>query len=99
MATKTWKLGEVCKGGIITVETSGKTITVIGKEWDNSAGYTRKTNQSNAKEWCRQSFRTESREVRRDLDNYLCDLTTYGYASKIIEWIESKVKLGNEFQY
>ena len=36
MATKTWKLGEICKGGIITVETKGNIVTIIGKEWDYS---------------------------------------------------------------
>ena len=34
MASKTWKLGEVCKGGVITVEATAKKVTVIAKEWD-----------------------------------------------------------------
>ena len=53
MATKTFKIGEYCKGGIITVEIKGKVISVIGKEWDYSKGSRKSSNQSNAKEWCR----------------------------------------------
>jgi hypothetical protein len=33
MYTKTWKIGEVCQGGIITVEIKNSAISVIGKEW------------------------------------------------------------------
>jgi hypothetical protein len=32
MYTKTWKIGEVCQGGIITVEIKNSAISVIG-EW------------------------------------------------------------------
>jgi hypothetical protein len=28
MATKTWKLGEVCKGGVITVETTKTQVKI-----------------------------------------------------------------------
>jgi hypothetical protein len=37
--TKTWKIGERCKGGIITVEISGNQVDVIAKDWDTSAGW------------------------------------------------------------
>lgn len=99
MATKTWKIGERCKGGIITVEIKGKVITVIGKEWDNSAGYTRSSNQSNAKEWCRETFHANNSQVKWNLDCYLSDLSTSYHASQIIDWVKSKVELNNEFQY
>jgi hypothetical protein len=49
MAKKTWKLGEVCRGGIITVETKENKVAIIGKEWDFAAGSNRGSNQSNAK--------------------------------------------------
>jgi hypothetical protein len=32
MAKKTFKIGEVCRGGVITVETTAKTVTIISKE-------------------------------------------------------------------
>jgi hypothetical protein len=95
--TKTWKLGEVCRGGIITVEITGKIIVVIGKEWDFSAGSRRSSNQSKAKEFTRGTAEATDPDARRKLDNFLTDLSTSYYADKIIEWIESKVKLGSEF--
>jgi hypothetical protein len=55
MATKTFKIGEYAKGGIITVEITGKVIVVIGKEWDFSTGSRRSSDQSNAKEFTRGS--------------------------------------------
>ena len=93
MASKTWKLGEVCKGGIIQVKTNGNVVTVIGKEWDFSAGSNRGSNQSNAKEWIRLEVDGEKEGADRKLSFFLEDLTTYYYAGKIMEWIESKTEL------
>ena len=31
MATKTWKIGEYCKGGVITIETTKTQFKVIAK--------------------------------------------------------------------
>ena len=92
-ATKTWKLGEVCQGGVITVEIKGKVIFVIGKEWDTSQGFSKKSNQSNAKEFARASGLATEPNIRMKLDNFLCDLSTSYHAGQIIEWIESKVDL------
>ena len=92
MATKTWKIGERCRGGIITTIAEGKNVTIIGKEWDMSAGFSRGSNQSNAKEWCRREYNTDNSNARREMDNLLNDLTTSYYADKILKWIESKVK-------
>jgi len=94
MATKTWKLGEVCRGGVITVEANSKQVTVIGKEWDFSKGSRRSSDQSNAKEFDRATVNTDSTYAYRTLDNFLNDLTTSYYAGQVMEWIESKVKLG-----
>jgi len=91
-ATKTWKIGEACRGGIITVEITGKIITVIGKEWDTSAGYSRGSNQSNAKEWTRGTGQANDANVETKLFMFLTELTTAYYASQIIDWIKSKVK-------
>ena len=92
-ATKTWKIGEYCKGGIITAEVSGKVVTIIGKEWDMSAGTRRSSNQSNAKEWTRLSIDATFNDAYRKASDFLCDLTTSYYADEIIKWIETKVKL------
>ncbi len=91
--TKTWKIGEYAKGGVITVEVQGKVITVIGKDWDMSQGTKRGSNQSNAKEFTRETVLSSHNNSRRILSNFLNDLTTSYYSDKILEWIESKVEL------
>jgi len=93
MATKTFKIGECCKGGIITTIATKSKITIIGKEWDNAAGYSRGSNQSNAKEWTRLESNVTDNNVYRTILNFLEDLTTSYYANQIMEWIESKVEL------
>ena len=42
MSTKTWKLGENSKGGVITVTTTKKSVLIQAKEWDYSQGSSRK---------------------------------------------------------
>jgi hypothetical protein len=92
--TKTWKIGEYCKGGIITVEVRDNKIDIIGKEWDYSKGTMKGSNQSNAKEWTRETIDTEFTNSERRADNFLCDLTTSYYAGQVMEWIKSQVKFG-----
>ena len=93
MKTKTWKIGEYAKGGVITVEIQGKVITVIGKDWDMSQGTRRGSNQSNAKEFTRIEVNVEQRDADRQLSMFLNDLTTSYYTDKLMEWIESKSEL------
>jgi len=95
MATKTWKIGEYCKGGIIQVITTKKKITVIGKDWDHSAGTNRGSNQSNAKEWTRKEISPTHSNAYRVLFMFLTDLTTSYYADQILEWIQSKTEMRN----
>ena len=90
MASKTFKLGEYAKGGVITAEASKRNVTIIAKEWDFSAGSNRGSNQSNAKEWNRLEVYTSSNDAERQLDNFLCDLTTSYYAGQIMDWIKTK---------
>lgn len=99
MKTKTWKIGEYCRGGIITIEIKGKTIAVIAKDWDHSKGDRRSSDQSGAKEWNRLEVQSDSQNAHRELDFFLCDLTTSYYAGQIIEWIETKIELKPEFGY
>lgn len=91
--TKTFKIGEYCQGGIITVEINGKKIDVIGKEWDHSAGSRRSSDQSNAQEFRRNTFDADDSQVQRKLADVLCDLTTSYYADTVTKWIETKVTL------
>jgi hypothetical protein len=93
MATKTFKIGEYCQGGVITAVATKTKITIIGKEWDTSKGYNKGSDQSNAKEFTRLEVSPTDSYAFRKLDDFLCDLTTNYYACKVIEWVESKVKL------
>ena len=95
--TKTWKIGEYAKGGVITVEITGKVIFIIGKEWDTSTGYKKSSNQSNAKEFTRGAVTTDDSQAYRKMYDFLSDLTTHYYADTILKWIETKVKLNNTF--
>ena len=96
-ATKTWKIGEYARGGVITVEITGKVISIIGKDWDTSTGYKKSSNQSNAKEFTRGTISADDREAYRKMYTFLSDLTTHYYADTILKWIETKVKLGTTF--
>lgn len=96
-ATKTWKLGEVCQGGIISVEINGNVINIIGKEWDTSAGYNKSSNQSNAKEFTRKTIVTIDTEAYNKCFMFISDLTTSYYADEIIKWIETKVKFERKY--
>ena len=66
MKTKTFKIGEYCKGGIITVEIKGKQIDVIAKDWDYSKGTMKSSDQSNAKEFDRLTVNADDETVRRE---------------------------------
>ena len=91
MATRTFKLGEVCKGGVITVITKGNDVTVIGKDWDLSQGSRKSSNQTNAKEFTRIEVKNLDSNSTRELSNFLYDLTTSYHTDQIIKFIESKV--------
>ena len=100
MATKTWKIGEYCKGGIITVQTKGNKVAIIGKEWDMSQGTRRSSNQKNAKEWTRCEFDAkETAGAYREAFNFLHDLTTSYYADQVLDWIKEKVDDNNFFNF
>lgn len=91
-ATKTFKIGEYAKGGVITVNVTDKDVTIIGKDWDFSKGSNKSSDQSNAVPFSTKVISLESRTAYRELLDELCDLTTSFYADEIIEWIETKTK-------
>ena len=93
MATKTWKLGEVCRGGIITIETTKTQVKVIAKEWDTSKGFSKGSDQSQAKEWNRLEVNIAEKDSRSKIDWFLSDLTTSYWTDEILKWIETKVDL------
>jgi len=99
MATKTFKIGECCIGGVITVETTAKKVTVIAKDWDFLAGSKKSSDQSKAKEWNRLEVSTTDSDARSKIDWFLFDLTTSYYADEVMKWIESKVSFKREFEW
>lgn len=99
MATKTWKLGELSKGGVITVEVTAKKVSVIAKEWDYSKGFSKGSDQSKAKEWNRLEVSTTDSDARSKIDWFLFDVTTSYYADEVMKWIESKVSFKREFEW
>ena len=99
MATKTWKLGEVCNGGIITVETSETKINVIIKEWDFSMGSTRSSNQSKAKELYRKEVSFDNSEAYNEVMNFLYEQTTSYHSDKVMAWIQENVTFKSGFTW
>ena len=94
-STKTWKIGDYAKGGVITVEITGKVIAIIGKEWDTSNGFSIRSNQSNAKEFTRETVASDDKEAYNKIYDSLSELTTDCYTNTILKWIETKVKFEN----
>jgi hypothetical protein len=81
MAKKQFKIGEYAVGGIISVEITGKVIEVKALDY-----FTKKVVSSGTE-------LSTDEGARRKLDEYLNDLTSFYYAEKILEWIESKITL------
>ena len=99
MATKTWKLGELSKGGVITVETTKTQVKVIAKEWDTSTGYNKGSDQSKAKEWNRLEVNLSDSKAESKIDWFLFDLTTSYWTGEIMDWIRTKVKFNTKGQW
>lgn len=104
MYTKTFKLGEVCRGGIITIEIkdnsnfpNAKVISVICKDWDFSKGSNRSSDQSGAKELSKDTVLSTDENAYRKLHEILEDLTTSYHAGEIVKWIQTKVKFEKSF--
>ena len=94
MASKTFKIGEYAKGGIITAVATKTKITIIGKDWDFSKGFNKGSDQSNAKEWTRIEVSIlNNRDADRQLTMFLQDLTTSYYTDQIIDWCVTKSDL------
>jgi hypothetical protein len=93
MATKTYKLGELARGGVITVTTNKKTVLIQAKEWDTSKGFSKGSDQSQAKEWNRLEVNIAEKDSRSKIDWFLSDLTTSYWTDEILKWIETKVDL------
>lgn len=93
LMTKTWKIGESCQGGIITVEIKGKIVSIIGKEWDFSTGSRRSSDQRNAKEFTRSTIDSTEANAYYKIYDFLVDLSTSYYADEVIKWVATKIRI------
>jgi len=99
MASKTFKIGERARGGIITAETTKNTVILIAKLWDTSAGYTKSSSQVNAKEMHRITVDVNDREAEWKLFNWASEESTSYHADEILKWVKSKVTLNKNSRW
>jgi len=93
MATKTFKLGEVCKGGVITAVTTAKTVTIIAKEWDYSQGTRKGSCQDNAKEFDRIEVTIGETNAFMKLDRFISNLTSSYHTEQVLDWVKKYSKI------
>jgi hypothetical protein len=93
MASKTYKIGERARGGIITAETTKNTVTLIAKLWDTSAGYKKSSSQVNAEEMYRITVDVTDSQAEWKLFNWASEEATSYHADEILKWVKSKVTL------
>ena len=106
MKTKTFAIGERCRGGVISVDIKDnpnfpkdKVIHVINRDWDMSKGNTTKSDQSQAPIIEKQVFVYPGKdnpfkdpiEANRDIMEYLEELTHYCVAEDILKWIKNNI--------
>lgn len=84
MATKQFKIGEYAVGGIIKVTIKGKLVQIEALDY-----FSKKQVSSGT---CMSTDYDAFWKVKE----YLNELTSSYYASKIMEWIESKIILCND---
>lgn len=80
MAKKQFKIGEYAVGGIIAVEITDKDIQIKALDWNSK------------KEVSANAISADYSNAERFIENYLNELTTSYYASKVMDWIKTKVK-------
>jgi len=81
MAKKQFKIGEYAIGGIIAVEITGKVIQVKALDYNTKkevSGYSG-------------SVVATERQAQWKLDNLLNEITSSYYASKVMDWVKTKV--------
>ena len=77
MAKKQFKIGEYAVGGIIAVEIVNDSVGIKAQDW-------------NSKKVVFENY--FSTNDNRGMDNFLNDLTTSYYASKVLDWIKTQIK-------
>jgi hypothetical protein len=85
MATRTFKIGEYSRGGIITATTTKTSVLIQCKQWDNSTGTRRSSDQSNAKEFNRLEVLLSDEYADRKLTQFLNEDTTHYYSEQVMD--------------
>ena len=90
MATKTFKIGEYAKGGIIKVITKGNVIQITihnmySKEQEEIEAHSETITEYDRTIKCD--------DLERRLNNFLHEITSSYYAGKVMNWIKDKTKL------
>jgi hypothetical protein len=96
MASKTFKIGERARGGVITADVTKDKVTLIAKEWDFSTGSRKSSNQSNAKEMYRITIDVTDSQAEWKLFNWASEEATSYHADEILKWVKSKVTLNKK---
>lgn len=84
--SKTFAIGEYCKGGVISVEVDGNSLEIIGREWDFSKGSSKNSDQSQAKVFTREKFDMTDADLYQKVYEFLTDLTTHYYAEQVMAY-------------
>lgn len=92
-STHTWKIGEYCTGGIITVNVEDNRVRLILKDWDYSTGSRRSSDQTNATVLEHVTYNADDQDAYRDMIQQLGVWTTSYYAEKVMEWVMTKVNI------
>jgi len=88
MATKTFKIGEYAKGGIIRVKTTEKLITIdVINMFDTSEII------DSHQEVINEQHLINCDALERRLNNFLHNITTSYYSGKIMNWLKDKTKI------
>jgi hypothetical protein len=93
MATKTFKIGEYSRSGVITATTTNDSVIISCREWDFSTGSRRSSNQNNAKEIDRIEVLLVDQNAERKLTEFLNEDTTHYYSEQVMDWVRTKAKL------
>jgi len=86
--TRTFNIGEYCVGGVISLEITDNTISIINRQWDQKMGALKSSDQSNSKIINRWDFDFTNNNLLNEINDVLNDLTTSYYADLIIKWIK-----------
>lgn len=85
MATKTFKIGEYAKGGIIKVSTKKDSINIVVIDM-----FSNDVIEENEYTFDMEQAKINCTDLERMISNFLHEITTSYYTEKIMKWIKDK---------